>query len=434
MEAATAGNVSVVEKLLAHGASATIKDKDQVTALMSAASQGHLDVSKLLIEQKVEVDAVAASGGSALMFAAGAGHLSVCELLISHGADVNKLVVATPEYIEHVTEAIAKGSEDVEPHKDGVTSLHVAALGGHLDVVKLLLEHKADPRAKDDEDQTPLLNAVSGNYGEVAYALVENGADPNDAYIDEDQRAHNLLWDSIIVENTKFSVLLINKGADLGHRDEHNVTVLIQAAHKGQKDVVEAMIERQAEIEVGAANDEGTTALIAAASEGHHEIVVMLTQKTDTDINAQDKDGTNALMAAAVRGHDKVVVELLEQNAGVNAQNVDGHTALMFAYNGRNQVASLLDKYSEFMKDSENDNSTQIIRNALETHSSIVEILLSKGADPNIKDKKGNVAIDFDFKDKEKTADGSADGAAVADGTADGAAEATTEEAGKGEL
>jgi ankyrin repeat protein len=50
-------------------------------------------------------------------------------------------------------------------------------------------------------------------------------------------------------------------------------------------------------------------------------------------------------MAAAVRGYLEVVELLIKTGANVNAQNVDGHTALMFAYNGKNQVQSLLDKY-----------------------------------------------------------------------------------------
>lgn len=52
--------------------------------------------------------------------------------------------------------------------------------------------------------------------------------------------------------------------------------------------------------------------------------------------NAQD--GTTALMAASVRGHKDVVDALLRHGANVDQQNLDGHTALMFAYNGRNQV------------------------------------------------------------------------------------------------
>lgn len=51
-----------------------------------------------------------------------------------------------------------------------------------------------------------------------------------------------------------------------------------------------------------------------------------------------EKDGTTALMAASVRGHKAAVDVLLRHGANVDQQNLDGHTALMFAYNGRNQV------------------------------------------------------------------------------------------------
>jgi ankyrin repeat protein len=38
----------------------------------------------------------------------------------------------------------------------------------------------------DEEDRTPLLLAVKGNYGEVASALVRAGADLNTPCVDED--------------------------------------------------------------------------------------------------------------------------------------------------------------------------------------------------------------------------------------------------------
>ena len=40
------------------------------------------------------------------------------------------------------------------------------------------------------------------------------------------------------------------------------------------------------------------------------------------------------------------------------------------------------------MKEQESDNSTAIIQKALETHSSIVNILIKNGADETIKDNK----------------------------------------------
>ena len=78
-------------------------------------------------------------------------------------------------------------------------------------------------------------------------------------------------------------------------------------------------------------------------------------------------------------------------------QNVDGHTALMFAYNGKNQVEVLLDKYNEYMKEG-SDNSTRVIKEALQTHKEVLQLLIKGGADISIKDSEGHVALDFDYK------------------------------------
>lgn len=53
------------------------------------------------------------------------------------------------------------------------------------------------------------------------------------------------------------------------------------------------------------------------------------------------QDGTNALMAAASNGHFEAAESLVKAKAALNAQNSDGHSALMFAYNGRAQVGNL---------------------------------------------------------------------------------------------
>ena len=69
----------------------------------------------------------------------------------------------------------------------------------------------------------------------------------------------------------------------------------------------------------------------------------------------------------------------------------------MFAYNGKNQVEVLLDKYREYMKDA-SDNSTRIIKDALQTHVEVVQMLIKGGADVSVKDGEGHVATDFDYK------------------------------------
>ena len=309
-----------------------------------------------MIDKGVEVNKVAKSGGTAIMFSAGGGHNETTKLLLEHGADVNVVVAATPEYIEQVAKAIAEGKEDVEPHKDGVTALAVAAQGGHLGTVTMLVEAGAKVRVLDDEDMTPLLNAVKGNHAAVATYLVQHGADPNDVFIDEKKKAHNLLMDAIVVNNTEFASLrMVEKGANIEYADEDGVTVLTQAAYLGEVPIVKALLAAGAD--VTAANNEGITLLIAACSEGHVSVVELLLEHEGVDANARDKDGTSAVMAAAVRGHkvdsffivspfhstrfhfgcpyfgvfQDVVEALVKKAADVNAQNVDGHTALMFA-------------------------------------------------------------------------------------------------------
>jgi serine/threonine-protein phosphatase 6 regulatory ankyrin repeat subunit B len=334
-----------------------------------------------LVGKGLQVNQIAQSGGTAVMFAAGGGHNETTAYLIEQGADVNVVVQATPGYIERVAKLIAEGKDEVEPHKDGVTALSVAAQGGHFGPVKQLVEAGAVVDIADEDDVTPLLAAVKVKNNNITMYLLEHGANPNDVFIDDKMKPHNILMDAVVESNVTLAVLLIEKGASIGYADDEGVTIITQAAYQGQESVVRALLDKGAD--PTAVNMEGINALIAAASEGHSEVVALLLESNKLDINAKDKDGTNALMAAAVRGHKGVIAQLIAKGADIDAQNVDGHTALMFAYNGKNQVETLLDKYSDYMRDV-NDDSTKIIRDALETHIQVVELLIRSGANAAI--------------------------------------------------
>jgi uncharacterized protein len=249
----------------------------------------------------------------------------------------------------------------------------------------------------------------------VASALVKAGSDPNTSYVDEDSGdagavTHNLLFDAIMVENEEFAQLLIEKGADLYFKDQKQVTTLLQASHRGLVDVVKALLDKHkanggAADYLNAASDEGISPVIAASSEGHASVVQLLIA-AGADINSRDQDQTTALMAASARGHLDVVKELVSGGAKVNEQNTDGHTALMFAYNGKNQVDTLWERYSQYVMEAEgtsadgevDDNGTgPIIKEALDKHVALVDLLLKNGADATLKDKEGHTAKDFDY-------------------------------------
>jgi serine/threonine-protein phosphatase 6 regulatory ankyrin repeat subunit B len=413
LEAATGGQGKAVQFLIERGADTVSSDVDGVTPLMAVASVGNLDATNGILqslkvkmsadEMKQHINLLSHSGGSAVMFAAAAGHVECAKALMAEGADIHAIARQKEGYPEKLKKMIEEGQvvED-DPHVDGVTGLHVAAMSGHLEMVKLLVDNGIDVSHKDDEGRIALTLAVASSHAEVAKVLVAAGSDPNTPYVDDEGESHNLLFDAIMVENEEFAILLIEKGADIYHADEKKVTTLLQASHRGSTDIVKALIAKNAGKSgfIDAASEDGITPLIAASSEGQVECVKALID-AKADVNSKDKDGTNALMAASARGHLEVVTALLAGGAAVNEQNTDGHTALMFAYNGKNQVETLYERYRQFVAEGEGEDeegTMPIIKEALKSHASLIEILLKNGADAKLKDKEGHVAKDFDFQ------------------------------------
>jgi len=96
-------------------------------------------------------------GFTALHLAAFFGQAEAAQALLGRGADVG---------------AIARNANlQVAP-------LHSAAAGKHAEIVKLLLEHGADPNARQDGGFTPLHSAAQNDDRESIEALLEAGADP----------------------------------------------------------------------------------------------------------------------------------------------------------------------------------------------------------------------------------------------------------------
>ena len=123
-EAAEDGDLEKVKALLKGNPRLVFrKDDEGQTPLHVAASKGHKDVAKLLMDYKADVNARKKYGDTPLHYAAH-GHKDVVELLLANKADVN-------------------AKDNI-----GYTPLHEAARNGCKDVVELLLANKADVNAK----------------------------------------------------------------------------------------------------------------------------------------------------------------------------------------------------------------------------------------------------------------------------------------------
>jgi ankyrin repeat domain-containing protein 50 len=205
-------------------------------------------------------------------------------------------------------------------------------------------------------------------------------------------------------------------------------TALILAARQGYLDIVERLLDTQAESEVR--DSEGWTVLHHAARMGHKSVVCALLDHGE-DINAQDDNGVTALNLATRWGHSEVVSALLHHGTEMNvldrnhstaachatgrecekqrlnslehsgyididARDHEGYTALSeAARNGHKQiVCALLDHGAEVNAEAENG-LTALHRAARNGYTNIVRELLERGADFDVRDEDGWSALHF---------------------------------------
>ncbi|EMO65136.1 ankyrin repeat protein [Leptospira borgpetersenii serovar Pomona str. 200901868] len=138
----TGGNEKIIRYLISQKADVFKKDYLGCTLLYRSASVGRLDLLKMYIDLKLDINEPSNSSETPLHKAGYRGYDKVVELLLEHGAKVN-----TPTVVIKQIPPMSSG---------GDTPLHYAVLSGKLSTAKILLEHGADKTIKDGDGKTPL--------------------------------------------------------------------------------------------------------------------------------------------------------------------------------------------------------------------------------------------------------------------------------------
>jgi ankyrin repeat protein len=148
----------------------------------------------------------------------------------------------------------------------------------------------------------------------------------------------------------------------------------------GNREAVLAAITSP-DINVDAAEPDGSTALLWATYQVDHELVRALLKK-GAKVNVTNDYGASPLSEAAKLGDVELTRTLLEARADPNSPNQDGETALMLASSvGSRRVAELLIARGANIDAVENyRGQTALMWAAAEDHPDVVELLLAHGA------------------------------------------------------
>lgn len=151
---ATFGNAIKARLVLERGVDPDLKGRGDETALIGAARGNHTELMQVLLDADADPNLADAVGNTPLSWAVERGHAEAIRTLLEHGAE----------------------TDFVDP-AEGRTLLHVAALGGHLPVVEVLVGNGLQVSARDAGGKTPLHYATRYGHRRVADFLLANGAD-----------------------------------------------------------------------------------------------------------------------------------------------------------------------------------------------------------------------------------------------------------------
>ncbi|XP_045906758.1 CARD- and ANK-domain containing inflammasome adapter protein [Micropterus dolomieu] len=290
------------------------------------ATDGELALLEELLED-TDINIMNSSHETVLHLAAEFGHLSIIELLIRKGARV-----------------------DLQDNK-GRTALHRAARRGHSEIVWALAQAGAPIYTLDLQDKTPVHLAAENEHLNSVKVLVKEEKKQSESCTQE-----MFLHMAAMEDNWRLAEMLLQSGAAVDARNNHEKTALFYAVSRNNEKTVTVLLSAGAKVDyevinkaiklneesilrllldnVRALGEEGLGCALYSAVKNNHDGVVSILIDSGANVNMLDKEGYTPLLLSAELGHTEVFRALLAKQAKLDATLSDLSSALHLAVHG----------------------------------------------------------------------------------------------------
>ncbi|XP_046550763.1 ankyrin-1-like [Haliotis rubra] len=369
-----------------------------MTPVLFAAREGYKDVFDFCVCAGGNVSVVDSHGNNILHLASLGGHMPMVKYLVSQNITaINSrgisgrtpvMLAAANGYRYLFDFLVSKGGEASLVDANGKSVLHLASLGGHLDMVKYILSQNfVDIKGKEIYGRTPLMSAAIGGHLDVFRVLMSEGS--NASLVDGS--GNNILHLASLNGHLDMVKYILSQNiVDINVRGIYEWTPLMSAATGGHLDVFRFLMSEGSNASL--VDGSGNNILHLASLNGQLDMVKHIVSQNIVDINVRGRYAWTPLMSAAKRGHLDVFRFLMSE--GSNASLVDG--------SGNNilHLASLngqLDMVKHIVSQNIVDINvrgryacTPLMSAATGGHLDVFRFLMSEGSNASLVDGSGN--------------------------------------------